>query len=209
MTYQSMLATRLLRSRCLVCGLKLLDSKSLEIGIGPVCRQRLDYDRAACRIDGPKRQEANDIIHALVEGTDDPQLDCRVARLRELGFRALADLVLRRLVVIRIEYLTLPDGVYLDVQTPYSANALAAWRAIPDRFWNPPTKTNRIPIEQEVALHALLTEHYGGLVGRDANGMAFRVPCASRPFDFPNDRRDSNNPELRMLNNLRRIDRST
>lgn len=43
-TYENAPATRLLATHCCVCGRPLLDSDSVEIGIGPTCRGKFAFD---------------------------------------------------------------------------------------------------------------------------------------------------------------------
>ncbi len=205
MPWQSSFTARLLRSRCLICDNKLSDALSVEIGIGPVCRSRTDYDRTARNLQEDERREANAIIHEIVEGTGDPLLGERVARLRALGFTILAARLLEAIVTVRIERVTSADQTWLVVQTPYNASALPAWRSIPGRVWDPTAKANRIPIEQEQQLRNLLAEHYGGLIAQDANSI-FRVPSTDVPFALALAQQPSEprSPELRMLVQLRR-----
>ena len=56
MSYESAPATRMIATDCACCGRPLLDSDSVELGIGPICRKRHGYFDA---IDPDFRQEAN------------------------------------------------------------------------------------------------------------------------------------------------------
>jgi hypothetical protein len=46
MSYENAPATEMLATHCAICSRPLLDAVSVEIGIGPVCRQRHGYDES-------------------------------------------------------------------------------------------------------------------------------------------------------------------
>lgn len=108
MSYENAKATILLASHCCVCGRPLADAKSVELGIGPVCRQK--YMGAGTGISEEARQEANKLVYdasALYgEGATDEDIAdiCKIVdRLAFLGFEHLSERVAFRFIPIRLQ----------------------------------------------------------------------------------------------------------
>lgn len=171
--YESAPATRLLATHCAACGRPLLDAVSVEMGIGPVCREGAYPECLSPEV----HAEANRIVHAVAIAQA-PNL-AGAARLRELGFEALADLIVERFVTVRIFEATADSDhsaairrgdVFLKVRTPYSDEATADWRAIPGRYWRKEEKVNAVPASQRKALWALLRRHFAGALAVGPKG---------------------------------------
>lgn len=162
MSYENAKSTKLLAVKCCACRRPLRDALSVELGIGPVCRERYGYDVS---VDESARAEANALVHELAALGLAPG---KVERLRALGFAALADRLESLLgVAVRIE----ADGEYLVVSTPFKPAAREAWRRIPGRRWDGTAKVNRVPASRARDLWALLRAHFAGLVASGRRGL--------------------------------------
>ena len=103
--------TKRLATNCIMCARPLCDARSVETGIGPVCRKRMGYDDMMSGIDEKARTQANKLVHraGLAMDKDDVAtiLDC-ATEIRDLGLGKLAAVIRRRFIKIRIER---EDGV--------------------------------------------------------------------------------------------------
>ena len=139
MSYLNAKSTQLLASHCFVCGRALCDAKSVELGIGPVCRKKY----TGGDISEEARTEANQLIYTASalygEGAtaDDIEDVFKIAdRLVFLGLPMLAERMAFRFVGIRLEVeedvaeyrwnrntrseeLTGREGVVVNVFTPF------------------------------------------------------------------------------------------
>ena len=165
--YENAPATKMLASHCACCGRPLVDSKSVEIGVGPECRKRHGFD---IDVDEESRQRANIIVHAIALEQTGAAVIERCAELRELGFITLADRILHRLktIVISVE-----DNL-LVLKSPYDPDAVRALASIPGRRWDKDRKVNTFPANQKRTVWNVLLEHYHGLMGVGPKG-AFEI----------------------------------
>jgi hypothetical protein len=141
MSYVNAPATQLLATNCCCCGRPLVDSVSVELGIGPECRAGETND-----ITEQQRTLCNKLTHhaaiAAQSGKIDLVRECAQA-IRDLGLISLADKVehrfvnAERLAKIRISEAGGEFEGYLKVVTPFrrgdKAAFISAWRAIPGR----------------------------------------------------------------------------
>lgn len=179
-------ATKILATHCCACGLPLLDAQSVELGIGPKCRQKYLGRRQGASDEA--RVEANRIVHYLalaISGVVDGQTIgtalvargeagvAHLGRLRELGFTKLADKLEAAWVSVRID----ETATTLSVHTPYSEAAVGAARTIPGRAWDGVRKCNTFPVSQRAAVWRLLCRHYAGAAGIGPRGH-FLVPAS-------------------------------
>jgi Family of unknown function (DUF6011) len=134
MSYQDAPATKIMATHCACCGKPLLDAKSVEIGIGPVCRKKYGY---GADVPEDARKAANVLIHALAAavGAGAVGLDVlkQTKELYALGFPKIADIFLHRGVGITIEAGEYEGTLRYAVRTPYEpAFNQASW--MPGRF---------------------------------------------------------------------------
>jgi hypothetical protein len=177
--YENAPATRLLATHCVVCGRPLVDARSVEMGIGPDCRDQYDGG-----IEDQTRQEANKIVHraaiAAQRGKIAEVMEAADA-IEQLGLAGLADAVRSRFsnaqknVTISIVE---SNGV-LIVTTPYrrgdAAAFIQAWRAIPGRSYDRLRNANVVPVAARRQLWDLLKQFFPGKYGKSNTGI-FRVP---------------------------------
>lgn len=169
MGYEDAPATRLLATRCALCGRPLVDSVSVEIGIGPDCRRKVKFDNA---ISEEVRSEANRLVYEIAlhrsTATVDPKVVSRVAlRLRDLGLTTLAERMIRGFATIEIKI----EGGKLVVDAPYRLEAIGAWHKIPGRIWDSKLKKNTVPCGESRALWNLLRNFYPNSLGIGPKGV--------------------------------------
>jgi hypothetical protein len=172
MSYENAPATRMLATHCACCRRPLVDAKSVETGMGPVCRNKHGYN---IEVSEQARVQANKLVYevALEQSKAEPDRLAIVAKactLHLLGFDKLAGIITKRTAEVRIE---VQDNT-LFVHTPYNEAATSAWRAIPGRCWAKDVKANRVPASQKRAVWELLRRFYAGCAGVGPRG-AFQV----------------------------------
>ncbi len=125
MSYMNAKATTLLASHCCVCGLPLVDAKSVELGIGPVCRKKYLIGDG---ITEDARHEANSLVYAAsglygqgCTAEDVGDILKIVDRLTFLGFAKLGERIAYRFVPIRLEVEDDVEEVRWDSRTRQSA----------------------------------------------------------------------------------------
>jgi len=176
--YTAAPATKMLATNCVVCGRPLVDARSVEMGIGPECRES-----AKGGIDDGTRQVANEYVYDAAIAAQEGRIEdvMRHAQtIEDMGLKGLADKIRRRFrkasereadITIEVE------GAYYKVKTPFRRGDkeafIAAWRRIPGRRYR--NRLNYIPVAQKTVLWALLREFFGGKYGRGPKGL-FRIP---------------------------------
>ncbi|KKN10590.1 hypothetical protein LCGC14_1035020 [marine sediment metagenome] len=172
MSYENAPATRMLATQCAACGRPLVDAVSVEAGMGPDCRKR--YSKAP-DVSAEARATANKLVHRIALDQRGPAVVGLALELEGLGFKALADRIVKRLKVIKV----LPaPGNRLAVTTPYDPDAVEGMRAVPGRRWDHEAKVNSFPASSRRQLWGWLQRFYPGQTGLGADG-AFTIPGAA------------------------------
>lgn len=183
--YENAPATRMLATHCVCCGRALVDAVSVQMGIGPECRDGFNDGIAE-----DVRKTANEHVFnaAIAAQRGEVAKVIEYAELiRRLGLGVLADKVARRFrdAIVRAErdsdiVISEMDGGY-RVVTPFRRKVkeefVEAWRAVPGRRWR--DGANWVPVESKRELWAVLRRFFGGKYGRGPKGV-FRVPVADR-----------------------------
>jgi hypothetical protein len=87
-------------THCAICAHPLTDAASIEIGIGPVCRERVNYEG----IPEALRRAANDLIVAVALNLNDiPAVRAAAVTLTGMGLARLAGCLLDRFATIFVE----------------------------------------------------------------------------------------------------------
>lgn len=177
-------ACRMLSVNCAVCGRPLVDSISVQIGMGSECRK--EYDGG---ITDEVRTQANKIVHGAAMAAGIGRIEEVLAaadQVEAMGLAILAKKMRRRFKnaerLAEIEIEELPNGMY-RVVTPYrrkdSKAFVAAWRAVPGRRWE--NGANVVPFASKKALWMMLQEFFGGRYAKGPKGV-FKIPeQAPRP----------------------------
>lgn len=175
MGYESSIQCRLLKTYCCACGQELVDSVSVELGIGPDCRNHINQG-----ISEETRKTCNMLTHeAAVAATEGNITRVRRAAelIRSLGLEVLAEKILERfknaerLAKIKI---TESEGM-LIIKTPFkhAAGFADAWRAIPGRRYR--NGRNIVPVTQKREVWELIKRFFPDVYGVGPQG-AFKVP---------------------------------
>lgn len=181
MGYENAKSTKLLASNCCVCARALRDAKSVELGIGPVCRSRYGHDLDVSEV---ARAQANVLVYTIA-ATQEMSADQYVTLL-SLGFSVLANKLKDRLLESAGQVTVTTEGTrWLIVDAPYNADALPAWRRI--GTWESATKTRRVAVSNKAKLWALLQEFHNGCELVSAKGTTVigtnKLPQAAEEED--------------------------
>jgi hypothetical protein len=172
----------MLATNCACCGKALVDSISVQTGVGPECRKRHGYNS-----DVPEavRQVANKAIYMIAVAVSTNAVTAKTVALAvsltDLGFPKIAEIVARRLTTVSIEEV---EGTY-QVRVPYSPDFNQA-------SWTPGRKGLKLPAAEgkkrqpfvwrfprtaaaRKALWAALSAAFPGALGIGPKG-AFTVP---------------------------------
>lgn len=170
MSYENSKACKMVATHCLCCGRALVDAKSVEAGIGPICRSKYGYD---LDVSEQARAQANQLVYEIAcdQGSIASAHKCEV--LKDLGFSTLADRVLERMTKVTVEVV---NQEYV-VKGPYVSEAGLTWKHFVGTFgrWDPTNKVRRFfrtPANQK-AIWAALQSLYPGMVGRGPKGFFF------------------------------------
>lgn len=185
MSYETAPATILLATNCCCCGRPLVDSVSVEYGIGPECREHLNI--VSSEPSPETRREANKLTYAAAIASQlgkIAQVRIIAQQLKDLGFTVLSDKIQERFT--RSEQnatiTILEQGQFLYVKTPYKRSAPGAfhnaWRSIPGRWWDGANQTNVVPVQAKRQVYALLCRFFPGSYGLGPLGP-FRLPSKS------------------------------
>jgi hypothetical protein len=161
-----------------VCGRALVDAISVQMGIGPECREHVNAG-----IDDGTRKVANEYVYdaaiAAQEGRVEDVMKC-AATIEGMGLDVLADKIRRRFkkAAVRKHSITIEvAGDYFKVKTPFRRGDkeafIKAWRTIPGRRYR--NRLNYVPKTEKAALWSLLREFFGGKYGTGPKGL-FRIP---------------------------------
>jgi hypothetical protein len=169
MSYENAPATKLLATRCAVCGRPLCDAVSVEIGIGPECREKYGYSEC---INDTNRSIANQLVHEIALKQHGFDVTEATRQLRNLGFARLAEKIAHRLFSIRIE----EHGAVYHVFTPFTEAGVKAFREIPGRRWDAMLHASVIPVASKNKLWAALKKGFPGHTFLAPNGDFMSIP---------------------------------
>jgi len=174
MSYETAPATILLATRCCVCNRPLVDAISVELGIGPDCREKYGYNIA---VEPEAREAANKLVHKVACGVDAAELQQIVLTLKVYGFGVLADTLVDRKAEVKV---TAPQPDVVAIDTPYRADFVAALKAaVPYRWrkWDATLKVwlvSAVP-EAKNAAWRVLKLHFKGSLGVAPDGKLFAI----------------------------------
>lgn len=178
MTYENAPATKMLASCCACCARPLLDSFSVETGVGPECRKRHGYANPDVTVDPANiatvlaaaeltelelaavfgdstatvREVANRLVYRIaLDQTSEVAARFTVA-LHGLGFTKLAGRVAKRLGSVTVT----AEGDDLLVKAPFSDAFNNAVRGVPGQRWDRDAKLRRVPRSARVQLWTAL-----------------------------------------------------
>ncbi|NDD56027.1 hypothetical protein EBZ39_19545 [bacterium] len=179
MSYTAAPACQLLATHCCCCGRPLVDSVSVELGIGPECRKG---DTGG--IDAATQDDCNRLTRSAAVAAQSGNVE-RVREIAEtiesLGLSELANKIRKRFVNAekRCKITIVDNGDMLIVETPFrrkdSSGFIEAWRNIPGRRYDRNRNANVVPVNQK---RQLLQRFFPGEFGKGPQGI-FRIPEAA------------------------------
>lgn len=164
--YENAPQTQLLATHCAVCARPLVDSVSVETGMGPICREKYGYN---VDVDPESRKRANRIVWEIAMARGQRPSVELLNELEELGFDRLAEKLSDSMVTIRVEQHPYANG-YL-ISTPYNPDTVSAWRRVPGRRWMMEEKANYVPASSKHKAWAILKAYFAGHTGRGPRGL--------------------------------------
>lgn len=167
MSYENAPATQMIATHCCVCNRPLVDSVSVELGIGPECRKKHGFN---LEVSPEARLAANALVHKLAASwntSSEMDLMAALKELQGLGFLQLAATIARRLAAVTV---TEADGV-VTVDAAYSEKATAAFRKVPGRKWDATNKVNTFPESSKNILWGAIKHAYAGSIGVGPKGI--------------------------------------
>lgn len=167
MSYENAPATKMLATHCAVCGRPLVDSVSVETGIGPDCREKHGYN---IEVDPDARTEANKLVHAIAVGKDVGMTLLHILSLRVYGFNKLADIILDRKTKIVVED---RGAGCIAIKAPYSETFTQALKtSTPWRKWDGVNKVWVLTANEKVrkTIWKAMKREFPGVLGVGPKG---------------------------------------
>lgn len=179
MSYENAPATKLLATSCACCGRPLVDSESVERGVGPDCAEKYGF---FATVPEAARVEANVIVHRIAAAPKAATVPADVERLRALGLAVLADKLTARLVEAPAISITVGADGWFVVKTPYSPAFVAAVKAVAyaERRWDAASKTWHVAPTAKAGLWAALQAGFQGERAQGPKG-AFTIGAQAAP----------------------------
>ena len=179
--YENAPATKMVATDCACCSRPLVDSVSVETGVGPVCRKRHGFNEAQKPADWKKvaeivgdmgdnqRKAANILVHRIAVDQNGPNVVKMVLALSALGFTKLAGVIAARLGGITVE---LGDDGRLAVFTPYNPALVSDLQKISGRVWDKKRKATTFPVNVREILWKVLCSHFPGKLVIGSKGIS-------------------------------------
>jgi hypothetical protein len=202
MTYETAPATVMLASSCACCAKALVDSVSVETGVGPDCRKKHGFGTAQGEVDhtalvvglaklSPETNTAlvttwanRSVDAGTVEGAQImaniathtiaiEQTGKDVAALTEI-VAALGFTKLAARIAKRIGVIVVTEEAgILTIKAPFSEEFNANVRSVPGARWNQETKSRTVPASARRALWAALKKSFPiGMMVQGSRGIA-------------------------------------
>jgi hypothetical protein len=170
MSYENLASTKMLATNCAVCGRPLRDAVSVEMGIGPDCREKHGYNEF---VNDVNRAAANKLIFEIADKQTGMSVVEATRQLRNMGFTKLAMRIATRLFSIHI---IAKDGVFV-VRTPYTERGVSAFRTIPGRRWDKAAHASIVPLASKQALWVALQKGFPGYKAVGPEGQLIEIPA--------------------------------
>lgn len=164
MSYENAPATTMLASHCACCARPLVDAQSVEIGIGPVCREKYMVVDTVTR---EARMEGNKLIHTIARLQRGREVILAISRLKELGFIRVVERIEKRLnkQARPIELSYQGGRIYLKThhigEDMFDAY-LKALRSIYGRKWEVEERVNSFPMDQKRSVWEMVRKFFSG-----------------------------------------------
>lgn len=180
MSYEQAPATIMLATHCVCCGRPLVDSVSVEAGIGPECRKKHGFQEpqrapdwskvvltSPIPMEGTPQEMCNKLVWLAARKPSTKDLCRMVDTIRALGFDRLAKCLAKRTADAVV---TVENG-HIHVKCAYNETFVAEGRHIPGRRWDGPSKTTIFPQTAREQLWGVLKRSFPGGVLDTPKGM--------------------------------------
>lgn len=145
--------------RCCVCWRLLTDPDSISLGIGPVCRKRVNWHTTWDHLEDEYKADVVRTVNAIARaGKDFETISVALDHLAMHGLSELVDAIMKRFTKITI---TETNGGYL-VKAPYLYEANNNWYNVGK--WKGKEQGRFVPQAKKRDLFALLVDFYTGCV---------------------------------------------
>ena len=195
MSYESAPSTALVATHCAACGRPLRDAVSVELGMGPECREKLgltgmepecpDTSRAVrllasagVHASGDARALANAAVHWAAVWQRDARVAVLASAVEALGYTRLADRLRERAEGAKVTVELNETGASYHVHAPYSEEFNRLRREIPRARWSPELKAHVVPRFCRRMLWDALCKAFPGAVITGPNGTAAATVAA-------------------------------
>ena len=166
---------KMLASFCVVCGRPLVDAISVQIGMGPDCRN--EFNAGISPEIQNKCNQLTCLAAIAAQNGDIESIYKYATEIETLGLTVLADKVRKRFVNAKknVKIIIREVGDKLYVKTPFKRTEgfVRAWRGIEGRKYQ--NKENIVPAAARPQLWALLKEFFPKVYGKGPRGL-FRIP---------------------------------
>jgi hypothetical protein len=176
MCYENSVQCRLLATHCCVCGKALVDATSVQLGIGPDCRNNVNQG-----ISEETRKACNLLTYdAAIAAQEGNVVKIRKISemIRDLGLDILADKIIERFKnaerLAKIKIVDTEGGIIVKTPHKRSADFVTEWRKIPGRRYKGAGK-NFVPTSSKRDVWELIKKWFPGEYGVGPQG-AFKVP---------------------------------
>jgi hypothetical protein len=189
MGYEDSTACKIMATHCCACGKPLVDAKSVETGMGPVCRSKYGFDT---EVPERVRTLANQIVYRLAcdvsHGTVTMESMNASSQLRALGFSKIADIFEFRMVKIAVEIGEFDGQECYFLRVPYDESGkfnYDAWTKTRFKVKRPAFKA---PTQKEVfhwgyakdeyarkRIFSALLKHHEGRLAFAPDGSVFEI----------------------------------
>lgn len=189
-------ATRKLAQNCVCCKRPLLDSNSVELGIGPICREKYGYSAEPevapnwdlvgnlllCLVDLPETtpkvfesKDAHKLCNVLVHKAATTEYPEDLATLAKIiiaaGYVKLGKVVAKRMAKVQILVSMKTEGNTIVMKTPFVEGSLEDLRQVIGRRWDKLRKVNTFPVASRAQLWCFLKKHYANYLGQSDKGI--------------------------------------
>lgn len=161
-SYEDSKACKMVATSCACCSRPLVDSVSVETGVGPVCRKRHGFNdaqtspnwaKASSFVSGiseaeGQRKAANVLVHHIAVDQTGEHVGRMVCALFALGFQKLSGIIAERVGSVTVTQ----EGGLFSVKAPYSDHLTSGFRVVPGRRWDAKNKVNTFPVTSQRAL---------------------------------------------------------
>lgn len=153
----------LVATHCCACGHALVDARSVERGIGPICWKKLGQETEG--LDEETRKTVNKLMYRASLAWSAGEVD----KTRELAVQihdAGAPACARRIaanagsVVIEVNV----EGTKIVVKSPYNDKFIAETRALPGRFYIKKEKATEFGLSAKAALWTAIQNAFKGAI---------------------------------------------